>query len=44
VLRVNFTGTVEPLQRVVINEIHYHPTVPDTSFVEIFNTATKARV
>jgi hypothetical protein len=39
-LRVNFTGTVEPLQRVVINEIHYHPAVPDTSFVELFNSAT----
>ena len=39
-IRVTFTGIVEPPDRVVLNEIHYHPAVPDTSFVELLNTAT----
>ncbi|MBI5387970.1 MAG: lamin tail domain-containing protein [Verrucomicrobia bacterium] len=39
-LRINFTGAVEPPQRVVLNEVHYHPAVPDTSFLEVLNSAT----
>ncbi len=39
-IRVSFTGAIDPPQRVVLNEIHYHPAVPDTSFLEIFNSSS----
>ncbi len=39
VVGVRFTGVAESPGRVVINEIHYHPAVPGTSFVELLNTA-----
>ena len=40
-LSVTFTGVLEPAaDRIVINELMYHPATPDTEFVEIVNTAT----
>jgi hypothetical protein len=39
-LAVTFTGVIEPLDRMVINEIMYHPALPDTEFLEIVNMAT----
>ena len=39
-LSVTFTGVIEPLDRIVINELMYNPAQPDTEFVEIVNTAT----
>jgi CotH kinase protein/Lamin Tail Domain/Putative Ig domain/PA14 domain len=40
VLAVTFTGVIEPADRIVINELMYHPATPATEFVEILNTAT----
>ncbi len=38
---VVYTGILEPLaHQVVFNEILYHPSVPDTEFIELYNTAT----
>src|SRR5438477_6027466 len=40
-INVSFTGASElPQNRVVINEIMYHPTVPNASFIELFNLST----
>jgi hypothetical protein len=40
-IRVNYTGLVEsPEGRLVINEIMYHPAVPDAGYVEMHNTST----
>ena len=39
-LSVTFTGVIEPLDRIVINELMHNPAQPDTEFVEIVNTAT----
>ncbi|MGH7490588.1 MAG: lamin tail domain-containing protein, partial [bacterium] len=40
-INVNYTGAVEPSQdKLVINEIMYNPTVPNASFVEIYNTSS----
>jgi len=40
-INVNYTGPVElPQDRLVINEIMYHPLAANTSFVEIYNAAT----
>jgi hypothetical protein len=40
-LSVTFTGVLEPApDRIVFNEIMYHPATPDTEFVEIHSTAT----
>jgi hypothetical protein len=40
-LTVNYTGTVELAQdKLVINEIMYHPQNPDAEFLEIHNTST----
>lgn len=39
-LSVTFTGVLEPVDRIVINELMYNPATPDTEFVEIANTAT----
>jgi hypothetical protein len=38
-VRVDFTGAIDPPQRVGFNEIHYHPAVPDTSFLEFYNSS-----
>ena len=40
-ITITSTGPeVSPVGNVVINEIHYNPLVPDTAFVELFNTST----
>lgn len=40
-LTIHYTGSLEqPQDHLVINEIMYHPTLPGTEFVEIFNTST----
>ncbi|HUL51167.1 MAG TPA: lamin tail domain-containing protein, partial [Candidatus Nitrosotalea sp.] len=40
-INVNYTGSVElPQDKLVINEIMYHPAVPNASFVEIYNTSS----
>ncbi|HEX5221861.1 MAG TPA: lamin tail domain-containing protein [Verrucomicrobiae bacterium] len=39
-LAVTFTGVLEPADRIVINELMYHPATPEAEFVEIVNTAT----
>ena len=39
-LEVTYSGAVElPQDHLVINEIMYHPSVPDADFVELFNTS-----
>ena len=39
-ITVTFTGPLElPQDKLVINEIMYHPAIPDAGFVEIFNTS-----
>ncbi|HWH72049.1 MAG TPA: lamin tail domain-containing protein, partial [Candidatus Sulfotelmatobacter sp.] len=39
-LSITYTGPVELAQdKVVLNEIMYHPAVPDASFVELYNTS-----
>lgn len=38
---ITYTGVVEaPQDRIVINEIMYHPFAPETSYVELHSTAT----
>jgi len=38
---VNYTGAVElPRDHIVINEIMYHPAVPNAEFIELFNNST----
>jgi hypothetical protein len=40
-INVNYTGVIEqPQDNLVINEIMYHPSVPDASFVELYNNST----
>ena len=40
-LTVNFTGAYEaPQDKLVINELMYHPVVPNASYVEILNRST----
>src|SRR5439155_9745521 len=40
-INISFTGASElPQNRVVINEIMYHPTVPNAPFIELFNLST----
>lgn len=40
-IRVTYTGVDElPENRVVINEIMYHPAVGDAGFIELFNSST----
>lgn len=40
-ITITFTGETEwPEDHLVINEIMYHPAVPDTAFLEVFNTST----
>ena len=42
-LSINYTGpSADPVGSVVLNEIHYNPTIPDASFVEIVNVASNA--
>ncbi len=39
-IRVNYTGANErPEERIVINEVMYHPARPDAGYVELFNTS-----
>jgi len=37
----SFEIVVEPRFRVVINEIHYRPAIPNSGYVELFNPSTK---
>jgi hypothetical protein len=40
-LTVLYTGPlVSPLERVVLNELHYHPVVGGAGFIELFNTVS----
>jgi hypothetical protein len=40
-IRVTFTGVEElPQDRIALNEIHYHPAVAGSGFVELFNRST----
>src|SRR5262249_17881162 len=40
-VNITYTGVNElPQDKLVINEIMYHPAVPDSSFVELLNTST----
>jgi hypothetical protein len=40
-IQVTYTGSVEaPEDRLVINEIMYHPALPDAGYVELHNTST----
>ena len=42
-LSINYTGpSADPAGSVVFNEIHYNPTIPDASFMEIVNVASNA--
>src|SRR5207237_5524728 len=42
-IRVNYTGISEqPQDKIVINEIMYHPLFADASYVEIYNTSASS--